>query len=38
MAAFQKVLGPGIQQEPTTHKEILAEGPGAAPRAAELDG
>jgi hypothetical protein len=38
MAAFQRVRGPGSQQEPTTHEEILAEGPGAARRAAELNG
>jgi|SRR5665647_507514 len=38
MAAFQRVLGLGSQQEPTTHEEILAEGPAAARRAAELNG
>jgi hypothetical protein len=38
MAAFQRVLGLGSQQGPTTHEEILAEGPGAARRAAELNG
>jgi hypothetical protein len=38
MAAFQRVLGLGSQQEPTTHAEILAEGPAAARRAAELNG
>jgi len=38
MAAFQRVLGLGSQQEPTTYEEILAEGPGAARRAAELTG
>ena len=27
--------GLGSQQEPTTHEEILAQGPGAARRAAE---
>jgi len=38
MAAFKRVLGLGSQQEPTTYEEILAEGPGAARRAAELNG
>jgi transposase-like protein len=38
MAAFQRVLGLGSQQGPTTHEEILAEGPGAARRAAEFNG
>jgi len=32
------VLGLGSQQGPTTHEEILAEGPGAARRAAEFNG
>ena len=38
MAAFQRVLGLGAQLEPTTYEKILAEGPGAARRAAELTG
>ena len=38
MAAFQRVLGLGSQQEPTTRAEILAEGPATARRAAELNG
>lgn len=38
MAAFQRVLGLGTQLEPTTYQEIIAEGPSAARRAAELTG
>jgi hypothetical protein len=38
MAAFQRVLGLGAQLEPTTYEKILAEGPGAARRTAELTG
>jgi transposase-like protein len=38
MAAFQTLLGLGSQQAPTTYAEIVAMGPAAADRTAELTG